>query len=86
MTAKENEEKMAEEIKGAKTERKLTIDGVEYAADQLSEVARAQVVNLRATDQEILRLEQQLAIYRTARAAYAQTLKAELKEIPAETH
>lgn len=80
MTA-ENEEKMAEEIEAAKTERKITIDGVEYAADQLPEAARAQVVNLRATDQEILRLEQQLAIFRTARAAYAQALKSQLEDV-----
>lgn len=77
---------MAEEIKAAKTERKITIDGVEYAADQLSEAARTQVVNLRATDQEILRLEQQLAIYRTARAAYAQALKSQLSESKTPAH
>ncbi len=77
---------MAEEIKGAKTERKLTIDGVEYAADQLSDAARTQVVNLRATDQEILRLEQQLAIFRTARSAYAQALKNQLNEVKAPAH
>lgn len=77
---------MAEETKAAKTERKLKIDGVEYAADQLSEAARTQVVNLRATDQEILRLEQQLAIYRTARSAYAQALKSQLEESKAPAH
>jgi hypothetical protein len=77
---------MAEEITGAKTERKLTIDGVEYAADQLSDAARTQVVNLRATDQEILRLEQQLAIFRTARSAYAQALKNQLNEVKAPAH
>ena len=72
---------MTEETKADASERKLTIDGVEYAADQLSERARAQVVNLRATDQEILRLEQQLAIFRTARAAYAQALKSQLEDV-----
>jgi hypothetical protein len=45
----------------------------------LSETARKQIVSLRTTEQEILRLEQQLAIFRTARNAYAQALKAELK-------
>lgn len=56
----------------------LTIDGQEYALDQLSENARNQVTNLRVTDQEIAKLKQQLAIYQTARTAYANVLKAEL--------
>lgn len=52
----------------------ITIDGVEYQLSELSEEARAQVINLRVTDQEIAKLKQQLAIYQTARAAYARTL------------
>lgn len=56
----------------------ITIDGKEYASDDLSDAAKAQVTNLRVTDQEISRLQQQLAIYQTARKAYANALKAEL--------
>lgn len=88
LTSKGSEETMADATttKGAQTERKVTIDGVEYTPDQLSEKARQQLGNLRTTDQEIMRLEQKLAIYRTARAAYAQALKAELREVPEATH
>lgn len=57
----------------------ITIDGKEYVLDKLSDNARAQIVNLRVTDQEIARLQTQLAIVQTARAAYAQVLTAELK-------
>lgn len=60
-------------------DQKVTIDGTEYALDQLSENARNQVVNLRVTDQEISRLNQQLAIAQTARTAYANALKKELE-------
>lgn len=56
----------------------LTIDGKEYGPDDLSDNARAQITNLRVTDQEIARLQQQLAIAQTARTAYANALKAEL--------
>ena len=35
--------------------QKITIDGVEYDLDSLSDNARAQVVNLQATDQELAR-------------------------------
>lgn len=57
----------------------LTIDGKEYNIADLSDKAKAQLVNLRITDQEIQRLQQCLAIAQTARAAYANEL---LKELP----
>ncbi|MBT2787216.1 MULTISPECIES: DUF6447 family protein [unclassified Halomonas] len=56
----------------------VTIDGHEYNLADLSENARNQLVNLRVTDQEIQRLNQQLAIAQTARTAYANALKQEL--------
>ena len=56
----------------------VTIDGTEYNLADLSENARSQVTNLRVTDQEIARLQQQLAIAQTARTAYARALSAEL--------
>lgn len=58
----------------------IVIDGKGYNTASLSENARAQVANLRVTDQEIERVKQQLAIYQTARAAYAQALAQELPE------
>lgn len=61
----------------------VTIDGKEYNVADLSDNARAQITNLRVTDQEIARLQQQLAIAQTARTAYANALKAEL---PKEAH
>jgi hypothetical protein len=56
----------------------LTIDNVEYNVADLSEAARAQVVNVRVTDEEIQRLNRLLAIAQTARTAYANALKNEL--------
>lgn len=56
----------------------MTIDGTGYNLADLSENARHQVMNLRVTDQEITRLQQQLAIYQTARTAYARALSEEL--------
>lgn len=62
----------------------LTIDGTEYNVADLSENAQNQVVNLRVTEAEIEKLKQQLAIYQTARTAYARALSAELPK--KETH
>lgn len=59
--------------------QKITVDGKEYDLDALSETARSQVVNLRATDQEIARTEALLAILQTARQAYANVLRGELE-------
>ena len=58
----------------------LTIDGTEYNVADLSENARNQVVNLRVTDAEIEKLKQQLAIFQTARTAYARALSEELPQ------
>ena len=64
----------------AEQQRTVTIDGTAYNLADLSENARQQLVNLRAADAEIQRLERQLALARTARSAYAQVLKQELPE------
>ena len=56
----------------------ITIDGKEYDLDQLSEAAKSQLTNVRVTDQEIARLQQQLAIAQTARQTYARALQGEL--------
>lgn len=56
----------------------ITIDGKDYALDDLTEAAKSQLTNLRIVDQEIARLQQQQAIAQTARNAYAQALQVEL--------
>ena len=55
----------------------ITIDGTEYNVNDLSENAKAQIANLQVTDAEIEKLNQQLAIYQTARTAYARALQEE---------
>ena len=55
----------------------ITIDDKEYVLDDLSDAAKAQLVSLQVTDQEIIRLQQQQKIAQTARNAYAQALSAE---------
>ena len=53
----------------------ITIDNTEYDLDSLSADARSQLQMLQITDQEIVRLNAQLAIAQTARNAYAKALK-----------
>jgi hypothetical protein len=56
----------------------ISIDGKDYDADALSAAAKAQLMSLQVTDQKIAELQSQMAIYQTARAAYASALLAEL--------
>ena len=56
----------------------VTIGNKEYNLDNLSEKAKAQLANLRVADKEISRLQVQIALVKTARRAYAQSLKTEL--------
>lgn len=52
----------------------VTIDGKEYTLESLGQQGREQIQNLRVTDQELQRLQDQLAITQTARNTYARIL------------
>lgn len=56
----------------------ITIDGKDYALENLSEAAKGQLTNLRLVDQKLAQLQQQQAIAQTARNAYANALKEQL--------
>ena len=64
----------------ADTNQKITVNGVQHALNDLGAEAKKQLLNLRVTDQEIARLQAQLAIAQTARAAYASALRAALPQ------
>ena len=59
----------------------VTIDGVAYKLDSLSENAKQQLAMMQATDMEIQRLNIQMAIAQTARTGYAAALNAELPQV-----
>lgn len=75
-----NHPALAERMKEIQTmsEQKITIDGVEYALSSLSAEAKGQLQMLQVTEQEIKRLQTQLAIAQTARNAYTKALLASL--------
>ena len=52
----------------------VTIDGKKYTLESLGQQGREQLQNLRVTDQELQRLQDQLAITQTARNTYARIL------------
>ena len=62
-------------------EQKITIDGTEYALDELSENARAQISNIQFVDVMMQQLNNELAVADTARIGYTQALNNELSRI-----
>ncbi len=57
---------------------KITIDGKDYLIEDLSDQAKAELGSMNIVDQKIANLEQEMAIMKTARNAYARALGAAL--------
>lgn len=56
----------------------VNIDGKEFEFDSFSDEAKATLVSLQFVQTEIGRLESKLAVFKTAGAAYTQTLKSQI--------
>lgn len=59
---------------------KINIDGIEYNTEDLSENGKAQLASLQFLEVQMSKLKSEMAIYQTARNAYINALKNELKE------
>ena len=68
--------KLTKQIKMAN----ITIDGKEYNLDDMSNTSKEQLASLQFAQNEIKRLEGQLAISKTAAVAYSNALKNELNQ------
>ena len=64
-----------------KDEQKVTIDGVEYKLDDLSDNAKNQLKNIQFVDAQLQQLNNEWAVSDTARIGYTNSLKAELAKI-----
>lgn len=59
----------------------ITIDGKEYTLESLGQKGRKQLQNLRVTNTEMQRLQDQMAITQTARNTYARILAEVVQDI-----
>lgn len=59
---------------------KINIDGIEYNTEDLSENGKAQLASLQFLEVQMSKLKSEMAVYQTARNAYINALKNELKE------
>ena len=57
---------------------KVKIDGNEYDVDSLNETVKANLSSLQFVQNEIQRLNAQIAVYKTAEAAYSKVVQSEL--------
>lgn len=60
----------------------IKIDNVDYDLDSLSDDAKAQLQSIQFVDQELAKLQMQVAAMQTARNAYVNALKAALPVVP----
>ena len=56
----------------------VTLDGVDYHFENLSDVAKSQLKNIQFSDEQISQLQNELAISNTARNGYIRALTNEL--------
>ena len=59
---------------------KITIDGIDYNTEDLSENGKAQLASLQFLETQMNKLKSEIAIYQTARTSYASALKEELEK------
>ena len=62
-------------------EQTVTVDGIEYNLDDLSDNAKAQLTNIQFVDLQLQQLNNELAVSDTARIGYTNALKNELNKI-----
>ena len=57
---------------------KVTVGGVEYDTETMSDNAKAQLASLQFLEAHIQQLQNEIAVYQTAREAYGKSLKKNL--------
>ena len=64
---------------------KITVDGIEYNTEDLSDNGKAQLASLQFLEVQMQKLQNEIAVYQTAKNSYILALKGELeKQEPAE--
>ena len=59
---------------------KITVDGIEYNTEDLSDNGKAQLASLQFLEVQMNKLKSEIAVYQTARINYVAALKAELEK------
>ena len=62
---------------------KITVDGLEYNTEDLSDNGKAQLASLQFLEVQMQKLKNEIAVYQTARSGYVAALKVELDKVKA---
>ena len=54
---------------------KITVDGIEYNTEDLTDNGKAQLASLQFLEVQMNKLKSEIAVYQTARSAYVNKLK-----------
>ena len=57
---------------------KITVDGIEYNTEDLTDNGKAQFASLQFLEAQMAKIKSEIAVYQTARNSYIAALKAEL--------
>ena len=58
---------------------KINVDGIEYNSEDLSDNGKAQLASLQFLEVQINKLQNEIAVFQTAKSAYTAALKNELE-------
>ena len=59
---------------------KITVDGVEYNTEDLSDNGKAQLASLQFLEVKMNKLQNEISVFQTAKGAYVAALKVELEK------
>ena len=59
---------------------KITVDGIEYNTEDLSDNGKAQLASPQFLEVQMSKLQNEIAVFQTAKNAYISALKAELQK------
>ena len=62
---------------------KITVDGIEYNSEDLSDNGKAQLASLQFLEVQMNKIKSEIAVYQTARNSYVAALKTELEKADA---
>mgnify|MGYP005651043645 FL=1 len=59
---------------------KVTVDEIEYNTEDLTETGRATLASLQFLEGQMIKMRNEMAVYRTAQNSYVAALKAEIEK------
>ena len=59
---------------------KITIDGIEYNSEDLTDNGKAQLASLQFLEAQMKKIQSEISVYQTARNSYIAALKTDLED------